>query len=128
MVSVESDRSRPLPHLPAYASRGRDRTAASDAPAASDRSRTCPFAGVVQSSRLAPFGPRDRCLASAILEIAAGWALGKTHCFKVSPPRKSALQAPTLGLRDDGKSNLQFFPFYFSLSSAPLALSLSPPF
>ena len=35
MVSVESDRSRPLPHLPAYASRGRDRTAASEAPAAS---------------------------------------------------------------------------------------------
>ena len=43
MVSVESDRSRPLPHLPAYASRGRDRTAASEAPATSDRSRTCPF-------------------------------------------------------------------------------------
>ena len=74
------------------------------------------FAGVVQSSRLAPFGPRDRCLASAILEIAAGWAFGKTHCFKISPPRKSALQAPTLGLRDDGKSNLQFFPFYLELT------------
>ena len=38
MVSVEPDRSRPLPHLPAYASRGRNRTAASEAPAA----RTAP--------------------------------------------------------------------------------------
>ena len=62
-----------IPHLPAHASRGRDLDGCECSP--------CRFralsalvcsSGSVQSSGLTPFNPRGRCLASAILEIAAG--------------------------------------------------------
>ena len=66
------------------------RTAANVAQTASDRSRTCLFERLGAILQIDTFYPRGRCLTSAILEIAAGWAFGK----------QSAYMAQTFGLRD----------------------------
>ena len=84
MVSLESDRSAPAlaclrePEAETV-------TAASEAPAASDRSRTCLFWRRGAILLIDTFGPRDRCLASAILEITAGGAFGKRTLDQVKP-------------------------------------------
>ena len=72
--------------------------------------------------------PQGRCLASAILEIAAGGALG-TLCLKKFTSPESALEAQTFGAQGRRKLKPPVF-FLFVLcprGSAPRALSLSPP-
>ena len=113
MVSLESDRSTPLPHLPAYASRGRDRTAASEAPAASDRSRTLLFWRRGAILWIDTPGSRSHGLVSANLEIAR-----QVHVQLkglLLPERTFVVR--TFGLRRGGNGNLQFFvhPFVFLL-------------